>query len=45
MVAQEVFKTKGDEVRAVFAEEVAALMKEYREVHDLIAFYEKKVKA
>jgi endonuclease III-like uncharacterized protein len=44
MVAQEVFKEKGDEVKQVFAEEVAALVKEYREVHNLIGYYEKKIK-
>jgi hypothetical protein len=44
MVAQEVFKEKGDEVRQVFGDEVAALEKEYREVHNLIGYYEKKVK-
>lgn len=43
-MAQEVFKAKGDEVREVFAFEVAALEKEYREVHNLIGYFEKKVK-
>ena len=43
--AHEVFIKKGAEVRELFQADVVALMAEYRALHDLIRFYQRKLKS
>ena len=44
IAAQQVFAAQADQVRQLFGAEVQELSTEYRRAHELIRFYQKKLK-